>query len=469
MSSALCLRCDWEGSSDDPRCGRCDAPLYRPAAARSGPAGVAAAPGGSATTPWRSAPDGDRPALVPSAPSLVQVPWEPEERRPFPVRREQPPPNPRRRWELAASAALAGVLVVAAAAAIQGGRPPPRPATVPTATPRAEPSPDETARPVARPVRRTGVVAYVSAETIDGTGRLWLFDPKAETVTRGPAVPPVTELVGGTLGHYGLISDGVAALALDSPHADELPYVIAAGEMVAWSGDANTAVVQSRRAVPGRCPASVIRAIYRPRMDEGVLANRPDCHAVTWLGVDDSGQVFVTRTSRGRPAIYRVESGGYDHVLGWHSAIGVSPRGDLLVVPSPRVFPAEVVAEGLPLVEWRPGELPIMATDGFEFLIPERVLAWSADGRFAAVLGQMGSLRSIWRVQLRAGGVFPPLRVAPVLGADDDDVRAAFGPRGTLYEALQGSLYRFDGTTFARVFLPQDAPPITGPIAWLEG
>ena len=201
----LCLRCDWEGETDAPRCPECGAPLFRPSAPepRRRPTTDGGLGAGSTTNAASASPS-----------------WSVETPRPLaddPDGATPARPTPKAR---ATALVVAGALVLtgSAFAWIQAHTPP----------------------PAAPATGLKGTLVY-AVPVGDDWARLWRWDLESNVVAEGPKIRDPVELVNAYgpgddwVGITSRLPDGrfsAGILPYQSPNDDVTPVL--AADMVAW-------------------------------------------------------------------------------------------------------------------------------------------------------------------------------------------------------------------------------------------
>jgi hypothetical protein len=175
------------------------------------------------------------------------------------------------------------------------------------------------------------------------------------------------------------------------------------------------------------------------------------------------GDVFVTVIDHDDAAVGKLVNGVLVPVLSGYLLMAGSPIGDLLMV---RWDISEFADRDQSLL-YRPGRGGILEIRNFRSsLRTEEVLAWEIDGSRVAALGTLDGGRRVWILEALPGGdqraptAFGPPDITGVAGA-------AFSPDGRLFAAVGGRLLTEDGRSFIDLPLPADAPPPTGPVAWV--
>ncbi len=424
MTEAACFRCDWQGGTRSDECPNCGAPLYR----------IEREPRRELREP-------------------LPGPAEPEPAAKPAVRRSGP-------WRslagLAAVAMLLGAVVSRAGPDRGGGS-------------------AVGSRPSLRSLH--GSIVFASSTGGYGGGqRLFRVDLETKAVTLVASVPEVEELRPWGRGVLFSTRDehGVSAFSLRTVGRNARARLLVSGDLLAW-GPSGTSLVVASRGTPDRrgCADEVIRRLetFSGRVLDA-FRDRRLCGSYLSVGADPS-HAYYTRATHHSVGIYFAGLGVGHLVLGRYAMVSSSPTGDLLVVrvdptpsgaPDGNAGPTPAAPSGA-LLYWmgRGGPVPFgLPTADLEV---ERVLAWSNDGRYALVVGDMGEGRSVYRLQ---GGAGTGRRMPDLIRDVPEGVRvgAAFGENGVIYLAVGGQLYAFVGGHVFNLGLTQAEPRPSGPIAW---
>jgi hypothetical protein len=464
----LCLRCDWSGQTQEPRCPRCGVALYRsepstPAhdrirTARARPAPVRRPPRlAPATTSRTSPPPPEDPAsrlLLDGAPGLDDAPDLDEGTRLDRGRRS-------------VGVAFLILIVVAVAARLGGASEEPSP---------APPS-------VAGLPELTGKLIYVRG----GSGervQLWSWDLASGTVVSGPTIPRPLELVGmagserGVVGMTWRSGNALRAGVLRSLEPEATPRLLLVGGFISW-GARGQGVSGAVLEPDGRCYRLTVGGIrvdtslfdtpYTERFCGEVLSIGRGAGSITYLTVRRDGAASIVY-----PGIEELREVLPDHALG-----AVSWAGDMVVLHTG-------TGDGrMPLGSEEPSdpaELPFVigsayfsqgvdrgappqryGSDDHPFLV-ERVLAWSPDSFEALALGSLGDRRGVYRLDTLVGdGIDPPVLVAE--GASD--AWATYMGDGRALVTIDYRLHVVaDGVARELEVEPGIAFP-DGPLAWI--
>ncbi len=411
MTQATCLRCDWQGATDDAACPRCGEPLYRP---------------------------GLLPRVRAAAPPPAAIdPVEPE------AEPEPEGPNPRRSspWTiLAAMAAVAAVLAL-----LLNGVP--------------------ERRPAGSQVLRGTLVYVGDAGGAPADRRLWKLDLATGGVARGPRVPEVEELRSapgagpGWMVFTARLPDGRGrAYVLHGTAPTDLPVALSSGDLVSWGPYGLNVVVARRGPLRTGCRRDVAVGLISVESGsrEPAFRQRDLCGDILSIG-RDGATTYFTRLRNGRIGIFFTGYKVAHPVLRDYALVSVSPASDMFVTPT----------EGMAgtVLYWRGRGGPVPLSDGKQDLFVLRVLAWSPDATLAVVAGELGGGGSgIFVVRAGPGDERRvPTRIAPIGGPTG----AAFSDDGVAYLALDGRLYAYLGGRLSPIPLPAGAPRPAGPIAWM--
>jgi hypothetical protein len=466
---ATCFRCDWEGTADGAACPRCGAPLYRAGQQ------VAVAQSGATTprsTPAVTSPSGREPAAAPAHDAAAGPPSEPrvdgdraarEQGRPTTGTAGQQDvvvdggdhvasrPRAASRHPLRIVAAVVVVVVIAAFL---------------SAAHRSHP------RPAAQGIGTIhGTLVYASAGGDGATGRLWRVSLDGRRPLRGPRTVLPDEIVPSGPGERWVgIRAGGAAYVFRDLSAGGTPQFVAEGELVAWAPGGNAVFLVTREAsARGRCPLLRLTFVSSISHGQADLYAAPSCSTADGLAVDGLTRPFVSLEGPTDAGVYELGYQQLHLVVPRYSLLSVSPSGDMLV--GPRIA---APASGTPwpaartLLVWQGIGGPSVVGNEHGDFVAERFLAWSKDGRRAALLGTLGGVRSVWLVKTEVGtGRERPVRVAPALSSQIRSVGAAF-TGNTVLAAAAGHVYASAGRGYREIELPAGAPPPSGPLLWLD-
>jgi hypothetical protein len=315
-----------------------------------------------------------------------------------------------------------------------------------------------------------GTLVYSSAGDDGATGRLWRVNVSEGTATEGPRTVLPDEIVAA--GSQGIgVRAGGRAYEFPDLDPESAPLLLAEGQLVAWAPGGNAVFVVTRTPARGRCPTLHIDFVDALSHGAQDLYDEPTCDRPDGLAVDGLARPFLSLAGRTNSGVFELGYRKLHRVVPEFSLLAVSPVGDMLV--GPRIESPAGVADGSApvlrtLLAWQGVGGPTAMGTARHDLRAERFLAWSADGHRAAVLGTLGTVRSIWLLDIDPGaGRRTPHRVAPELPKAVTDVGAAFAG-GTLLETAEGKLYASDGRGYREIGLPDGAPAPSGPILWLD-
>ncbi len=450
--NAICFRCDWEGATEGERCPRCGAPLYRPAPPEVRASGPRHVPADVPASGPRETPAGlPSPAPERSTASPEPVEWpdgvvvDGDGGSAPPSRR-----GPSRRL-LGVVAAIAAVALVAALLSAQHRSDRPSPASVTRAI--------------------GGTLTYVSAGRDGATGRLVRVALSSGRVDIGPRTVLPDQIVASGPGERWVgVRTGTSAYVFRDLTTDGAPQLLAEGQLLAWAPGGNAVFVVTREAsARGRCPLLRISFVDSISHGQADLYAAPMCSTADGLGVDGLTRPFVSLEGPDYAGVYQLGYRRLHLVVPRYSLLSVSPVGDMLV--GPRIA---APASGTPwpaartLLVWQGIGGPSVVGDAHGDFVAERFLAWSKDGRRAALLGTLGAVRSVWLVKTEVGsGRERPVRMAPALPREIQSVGATFAG-DTVLSAAAGHVYASGGRGYRELELPAGAPPPSGPLLWLD-
>jgi hypothetical protein len=237
-----------------------------------------------------------------------------------------------------------------------------------------------------------------------------------------------------------------------------LSLEVARGHLVSISTDGNSLLVaEGTSSQVDGCPNTsyelrrvmlttlVARTAFRGRLACGTLV------AASLLG---SRVRVISLLHRGETQVHRLQPGDPQVLFRGLAHVAVSASGSLLLV-------GDRTGE---LLYWPGGGTPRPVVIGSRVL-PERIVAWSGDGRYVLVKGAVGDEVGTWLIDAAAGTAepFPP----PGYPLTGELVGAAFADDGTLYVAAPGRLVAFTTSAVFPISLPTGVPSPTGPVAWL--
>jgi hypothetical protein len=450
--NATCLRCDWEGETDERACPRCGAPLFRPtireparrAAARTSQATPAAPSDGpekdwSASTGLADGPAaGTRPVSTSARSVFVMV----------------------------------GVVFSVILFLLARGDIAPEPRLVPP--PRAGP-------------QETGGVLVYAVPDGSGAARLWRWDLVADEVAKGPLIRDPTVLVNvrspsyGWLGITSDLGNGVhEASVLDSLEPGAREEHLGRADIVTWARQGASAVLVDRGPLIDACRREVsVTAIHLERSGRERVMDETICGDVLSVGRTSLGY-FLTR--QGTDGVH-VVGAGYANagiLLSDHGLIAISPGGDMLVTPSEDFLPAvvpprpvggdrdpppiSVAGRGSYYTQFGGRPLPYLV-EGLPLRI-DRVLSYAPGATVVLVIGRLGSDRpGLWEVPLVPAGTGS--RVPRYLADARRFTAAAYAGDGTAFVVTGGGLWRLRNHRLTPLEVPGGAPLPAGPLAWV--
>ncbi|HEX6331857.1 MAG TPA: hypothetical protein VF129_11315 [Actinomycetota bacterium] len=351
----------------------------------------------------------------------------------------------RSRWFLVIAAAIAAVLLVRLVAGVTA-RPAPGESAPPAVTSRAEPSPT--------PVTLRGRLVYVGDERGGAGQRLYFLDVRTGILREGPALSEVEAMVpAGPRGDWLVLSvvDGAEEVAWLLLNRLLDPIEVARGDHVSVSSNRQALLIgRVETDHPPGCPDPSFELERVVLVDS---RHRP-AHPIPL----PCGRLLSAVMYSSRVTVVSVSEGG-----------GLLRSHVLVPGTSMRVLPGRVlVSSGGFLFLELGGELLVWAGNGTSRAVVAgsitrgRIVATSRSGRYVAVDGVIDGLQGLWVVDAAAGTARPvdATSAGRLLAAafDDQDVLYVVGASGIL---------AFDGSTPLPVLPPPDAPPPTGPAAWL--
>lgn len=459
MTAKTCLRCDWQGATDEPKCPNCAAPLYELGKPPSGEGG-AAVRGHPEERSREAASTGTvAPSATPPRPST------------FPPKHEEheaAEPVSTTSRSLVALVLTVIVLAVAVGSWLNAHREPPGEAAVQRV----------------RPTALTGTLVYAVPDGADAS-RLWRWDLATGRAVRGPRVPRAIELVdarGANFGWVGVTSelpDGrLQASVLRFLGPDDRATPILEGDVVSW-GPQGAAVIAGRRGpLRSGCrrSVSIVWAKLVPALRERKYADHALCGDLLSIGLDDASTMFTLERGGRRIGIFFAGIGRIHRVLSGYAMIAVSALSDIIVVPR------EALANLKPLPD-RPEQehadlqgaalhflgsgdpRPLPYGVGGEPFAVARMLAWNTNSAIALVVGRQGVRRGFFLLDTGSGnGVEDPRYIGPVSGIP----YGTFALDDTVFvETADGLFATVDGN-LVRLQPPADAPAPEGPIVWIR-
>ncbi len=426
MTREACFRCDWEGEAEGPVCPRCGTPLYRP---RASP---------------RPAPARESPREAPTPSPSARGRFLPN------VEREDVGAAPVRRRPFLAFAALAVLLTGViwwflraheVPAGSGGGTPPPP----------------------------TGRLVYTAGAA--GAQRLWTWDPPAAAATPGPAVDgEVVQLVGARGGLAGLLgltardrAGRLSASILRSQTADASAEPVVTADLVAWGPDGASVVSARVGDTVNGCyeHPRVFRELLDRGLQEEVLSRQRLCGRISTLGQTFASTYFTWARDAGVGVFVLGNGEPHELLPGW-ALLGTSPTSDLLVAPA---SPTEAAAGGTALF-WRGARQPdpYRSAAGGSVEV-RRILTWTTQADEVLVVATVDDREGLYLLNTTPGGD----RVPAYVGVAQEPAFATATFDDALYLSLDGRLVLWRDGHMADAGLPVDAPPPTGPIAWLPG
>jgi hypothetical protein len=317
----------------------------------------------------------------------------------------------------------------------------------------------------------------------DGSARLWRWDLSTDRVARGPLIRSPLALVNvpstaeDWLGFTAEAGNGVRhAFVLDSLESGASPRAIGRGDIVEWTNRGATVLLVERGRLLDDCHrlVSVAAVNVASGTSEGVVRDEV-CGDVVSVGRTSLGYFFTIVGETGANLVgagYR-DAGALLHD---HGMIDISPDGWMLVTPASEFLADEASSDGSPsapihvsgaasrfrLFGGRPDELLVDAQP----LRILRVLAYSDEGTRALVIGRRGrDTAALWEIPLGSVGLDPqtPRFVVEVGGS----THAVYASDGTAFVLTGGRLWHLRNHRLTPLAVPEGAPEVAGPFAWV--
>ena len=316
----------------------------------------------------------------------------------------------------------------------------------------------------------TGRLVYTAGAP--GAQRLWTWDPPAAAATSGPAVDgEVVQLVGARGGLAGLLgltvrdrAGRLSASILPSQTAGASAQPVATADLVAWGP--NGASVVSARLGDTVNGCYTHPTVYRERLDRGlqeeVLSEQRLCGRISTLGQTFASTYFTWARDDGAGVFVLGNGEPHELLRGW-ALLGTSPTSDLLVAPASTT---EEAAAGGAALFWRGARQPdpYRSAAGGSVEV-RRILTWTTEADEALVVATVDDREGLYLLNTTPGGD----RVPAYVGVAKEPAFATATFDDALYLSLDGRLVLWRDGHLADAGLPVDAPPPTGPIAWLPG
>lgn len=427
MSSRVCLRCDWSGSTHSSRCPACGAPLFT-----SPPEPVAPA------APVTTARSGQPPGPDPGA-----------------LTRGKPPSLPRKEPGSHLATILTIVAILGALAIV---------AVVVSGLGRSSSPPADTS-----PLRLHGTILY--AGTTHGSTRLWSWDLARGTVSPGPKVRDAVELVnasGAQPGWVGVTSRTRTAMVgsvlrslTPGTHATQL----VSGDLVSWAPHGDSVASLKREALGGCQRRITIVARELVPSVRHVQLDRRFCGDVLSIG-RGAGFTYFTVRRAGSADVVRVGYGAEHGVLSGYTLVGASAANGLMVMPAAGFSSgSQAVGLGSTTSLYFAGlPAPIPLGTEADRLRVDRVLAWKTDAGTALVQGSLGTSSGLFEVGVGPGA---ESRVPRPMGSVPDVLAATYLADGTVILDTPDGFRALSLDGAHDVALPPGAPLPTGPIVAL--
>ena len=286
---------------------------------------------------------------------------------------------------------------------------------------------------VSRADRSAGPGKLVMVAGEDGNHALWVLDLASGGSQRGPAVPgDVAELVDVSSADFGAIgierrlSDGRTVVSLLHPtELDAVVEWLGTADLVAWGPEGRTLVFATNREGPGECSRVRIRLLdLRTRTVQWALDDPSFCGPVVST-IRSAAATYFTAPSGDRLGVYLTGSVGVSHLT----------------------------FDG-----------PLTVGRGGNWLVVDRVLAWSSDGADVALVGSLGATSGVFRLDAGSG---TEVREPDLVFASPDVLDATFGPDGSLFLTRPAEIVVERHGSISRLPLPEGARGVTGPILWV--
>lgn len=310
----------------------------------------------------------------------------------------------------------------------------------------------------------TGRLAYIADDPgRPGRQRLWVLDLETGSVIEGTTFSDVVELhAAGPVNSWIVVigSDGADSVGylVRNPSAPNAAAEIVRGDLVSLSTDGNALLVATLDAArsPGcQEPSySLRRAILSTFLERTAYRGDLPCGRLVAATLLGSRLPVVSLVRRGRPEVHLLRPGDPQVLFRGLAHLAASASGSFLLVDAPRGD----------LMVWPGGGAPRPVVNGLR-TIPERIIAWSGDGRYVVLDGAIGDEDGTWLVDTAGGTAepFPPAGYPLTSGLTG----AAFADDGTLYAVAPGRILASSGTALFPLSLPPGVPYPTGPVAWL--
>lgn len=292
--------------------------------------------------------------------------------------------------------------------------------------------------------------------------RLWVWDVATGTAEPGPvlgAMPDeLVESVSLQDTWIGLTtptaSGGRTASVVRDLGPTGRPIVVARGRFVAWSAAGGYVSVARTRPLGG-CRADLEVRTWFVTIGQGERRfSGTVCGSLAAFGRDRLVPYVALETNGG----LRIAQVGNDFLstqLRGRTILSISNDGDLLVQ-----------APGGPLELWFQPSAPIRVGSSHRGLMPDDVLAWSADASQAYVLGSDGGVHGVYR--LTVGPQPRPRQPQLIVATTALDVAVTTAANGDVFIATDGVVRRWHDGSLTDVAVPPGAPVPQGPILWVS-
>jgi hypothetical protein len=333
------------------------------------------------------------------------------------------------------------------------------------------------ASPSAADLHLSGTLVFAAYDRGLANERLFVLDLADGTLSRGPLIRPVSDIVASRAGAGWLgLTAGGYAYVLHGERSGDPPVLLGVGDVLGWAPGAEALLQQARGLSPNAaCPLSTISETDVRTGGVMVLYRAPECSGVLSVGSDQAGTVYLTLAAPPGSAVYQLGYQRLHLLLPGYAMLSVSPVGDMIVAPQVAVSGRGPGPSPGAWLFWRGKGGPLRIGRGDRGLEVERVLAWAPDGAFAVVLGSLDGLRSLWTVTAGAGEgervptpIGPALPPAPILPwGRVGSPAAAVAPNGSVYFSALGHLFVWRQGRRTEIPLPPGTPTPAGPVAWM--
>jgi hypothetical protein len=318
-----------------------------------------------------------------------------------------------------------------------------------------------------------GRLLYVEREA-DGQARMWVWNLETGVVEQGPRIDDPIELVDASDAGAGRVAivahdpdvDGQVAELLRhlDPTDVAVPYV--RGRFATWAPGGQAADAIEVTEGPETCPLAKVRSYTASNGHIDTVWGGRLCGRV--VGMERSpAYLFVSLKAapvEGElgPVVRSLGITGFiREAIPGMRAIASTRASDLFLVPG-----AASISPTVWGFEFGDPTSPVAYRDGRERLVVERFLADTSKGDGIYVLGTMNGEHGVYRVPgLSAYGQKTP---ELVYRTDAEDVEVAETNRQVPLILVSGQVYVVGSDEAKPLTLPDGAPPVTGPILWIN-